>query len=262
MGLRNLMGGAVLAVVAFAPLSGAVAAPQMLGLTVASATPLHCADGVCSAEFSAICLQEKRKMPRPGARYAALDPERIILHVRKADGSTVRMAGGALIRINTARAHFAVTISVPEAAKKTLGATRLAVSIGRDVTLVPVVTTADSANYSLREIAHARRVLRPAARDLIDGKNEDAVSARILNKLINGSRDTAMRREGLWERTVGAKHKLDTKVPGVQTAAKNYKMCQTMPRTKGFFRSCLKLFHDGHMSRLNLRYWSVVGAGS
>lgn len=262
MGLRNLMGGVVLAAVAFAPVSGAVAAPQMLGLTVASATPLHCEDGVCSAEFSAICLQEKREMPRPGARYAAVDPERIILHVRKADGSTVRLAGGSLIRINTARAHFAVTISVPEAAMKTLGATRLAVSIGRDVTLLPVVTTADSANYSPREIAHATRVLRPTARGLIDGKNENAVSARILNKLINGSRDLAMGREGLWERTVGAKHKLDTEAPGAQMAAKHYKLCQTMPRTRSFFRSCLMFFHDGHMSRLNRRYWNVVGAGS
>ena len=72
MGLRNLMGGAVVAALAMLPATGAVAAPQMLGLTVVEATPLNCADGVCSAEFSAICLQEHRAIPKPGTRYAAV----------------------------------------------------------------------------------------------------------------------------------------------------------------------------------------------
>ena len=48
----------------------ASAAPQILGLLATNApTPLTCNDGICSAQFSAFCLQQHRKSPTAGTAY-------------------------------------------------------------------------------------------------------------------------------------------------------------------------------------------------
>ncbi len=71
MGWRLVLAALALVV----PVTGAAAAPQMLGLVATDApTPLRCLNGACVAELSAFCLQRWRAIPAAGTAYAAVDP--------------------------------------------------------------------------------------------------------------------------------------------------------------------------------------------
>ena len=63
--------GIVLSLVIGGVIGGrASAAPQILGLVATTApTPLTCSDGMCSAQFSAFCLQQHRISPTAGTAY-------------------------------------------------------------------------------------------------------------------------------------------------------------------------------------------------
>ncbi|MEK9722675.1 MAG: hypothetical protein VW405_04210 [Rhodospirillaceae bacterium] len=67
--------------------AAAQAAPQIIGV-VATAQPLpvQCADGVCTAEVSGVCLQEKRPAPPEGTAYRAHGTATLTLTVRTPDG--------------------------------------------------------------------------------------------------------------------------------------------------------------------------------
>ena len=70
------------------PLTTLQAAPQMLGLIADRGTQnLYCADGVCSVEVSAICLQEERDIPPWGTAYEAVNPKQITIVASRQDGS-------------------------------------------------------------------------------------------------------------------------------------------------------------------------------
>ena len=95
--------------------NAAMAAPQMLGLVATNAAaPLYCEGGVCTAEISTFCLQEHRGEPARGTAYNLVDPAKIILVARAADGRNIRRTVGHMARLTVARGQYALRISLPQ----------------------------------------------------------------------------------------------------------------------------------------------------
>ncbi len=260
MRLGSLLGGVIMA--AAIPLFSAQAAPQMLGLMTAEAMPLTCENGVCTAELTAFCLQETRQPPRGGTAYTPVEPERITLVGRRADGSRFSRKVGAVVRLTARRSHYAVTATLPQSLIDSMGAVEAAITVGPNVSLIPVVVADDPNPLTEQEIAHAVKELRPAAADVVDGDAPMAKAARVVTRLLNvlpkGGLDQAGR-QSLWNKIAAASGTSERADPGLRQAGDIFRMCQSMPGD--MFRKCLERFHDTKMARTNIRYWRLVGAG-
>ncbi len=250
------------------PTGGASAAPQILGMVAnAEPRPLVCAGGTCSAEFSTFCLQDTRVPPRSGTAYTVARGEGLTLVVTAADGSRRRLPAAGLVRVASARAYMAVTVSVAERDLKALGATRASITVGQRVSLVPVPVPGDPWPLSGHDVASATGPLRAAAASLFDRGGEIPVAARITNRLINASPVdrpmAANRRDSLWRRVVGAEP-ADAADPGSLSAARIFSLCRSLVAegAYGTLRRCLEKQHDALMVETNGRYWQTLGAGS
>ena len=270
MNVRLAFISAVLAM-AFAPASHA--APQLLGL-VASAEPIPmtCESGKCSAEISSFCLEQSRSGPLDGTAYEAVDWRGLTLVATAADGSVRRLPASPYLRVTSARGYSAVTASIDEEVRESLGAEKLALAVAPRVTLVPVATAGDPAPLAGKEIADAVANLRPIASDVFEsGERSDMVTARVLNRLINalprmagGAALDLASPDGLWERVVGKRPRIENKDAGIAQAALVYESCRRGAHfVQGLtVRRCLEASHDALMSSLNEEYWRIVGAGS
>ena len=247
---------------------GASAAPQILGMVAtAEPMPLVCAGGTCSAEFSTFCLQDKRVPPRPGTAYAIARGEGLTLVVPAADGSRRRLPAAGLVRMTSARAYMAVTVSVAERDLKTFGATHASITVGQRVSLVPVPVSGDPWPLTGHDLASAICPLRAAAANHFDRGGEIPVAARITNRLINAApADRPLephRREGLWRRVVGTVP-ADAADPGTRRASRIFTLCRGLAAagTYSTLRRCLEKQHDALMVETNGRYGQTLGAGS
>lgn len=265
MRIRSTIAGAAFALAAImgaATLAPAWAAPQMLGLVATAApAPLTCEGGVCQAELSAFCLQRERDMPVPGTAYAPVDPAMITLVARMPDGRIIRRPAGALVRLAAARAQFAVTLSVPEELRISMGAESLAVEISPLASAAPVPVAGDPDPLSDGEIAAASGPMREIAGDLVLTAGPNAVAAKITNRMINVLALDPTRTDGLWQRAVGDTYARNSFDSGVKRASDYYKLCHTMPDAAEFKR-CLQYAHDGYMGRINIEIWDLIGGGS
>ena len=259
---------ALAAATAWMPLRGGAAAPQILGMVAtAEPMPLVCAGGTCSAEFSTFCLQDKRVPPRPGTAYTVARGGGLTLVVTGRDGSERRLPAAGLVRVASARAYMAVTVSVAEPDLKALGATRASITVGRRVSLVPVPVPGDPWPLTGHDVASATGPLRAAAASLFDRGGELPVAARITNRLINAARSDGPlaphRRDGLWRRVVGA-DPADAADPGTRSAARIFTLCRGLAAEGAYstLRRCLEMQHDALMVETNGRYWQTLGAGS
>ncbi|MDP6068974.1 MAG: hypothetical protein QGG75_17235 [Alphaproteobacteria bacterium] len=145
----------------------AAAAPQILALVAANeAVPLSCQAGECSAEFTAICLQEWRSSPVAGQRYLAQGGEGIRVTARLRQGDTMELPAEAL-SITAARGHSAVKMSLTGAYLHDRGIADVAVIVGANVSLVPEPVPGDKQPQSAQDIAVATGPLcawrRPAS---------------------------------------------------------------------------------------------------
>ncbi len=259
---------ALAAATAWMPLRGGAAAPQILGMVAtAEPMPLVCAGGTCSAEFSAFCLQDKRVPPRSGTAYTVARGEGLTLVVTAADGSRRRLPAAGLVRVTSARAYMAVTVSVAERDLKALGATRASITVGRRVSLVPVPVPGDPWPLTGHDVASATGPLSAAADSFFNRGGEIPVAARITNRLINAAPSdrplAPPRRDGLWRRVVGADPAAAAD-PGTRSAARIFTLCRGLAAEGAVstLRRCLEDQHDALMIETNGRYWQTLGAGS
>lgn len=263
MRISRLAGGLLAAIVPF----GAEAAPQMLGLTqTVGLTPLYCEGGECTAELTAFCLQRERDMPRAGTVYTPVDARRITLHITRADGSVVSLPAGKHARFTTARGQFAVRLSVPDALMRESGASRIAVSVGQRVTLVPAPAPGDPHPLTRTEIDRAAGAMRATAEVFADRDQPDAVAARAMNRVINllpHGDDTDPRwRRGLWAKATAGVPKRGRAADGLAMVAIWQGICRGYRLVPGAYRRCLESGHDSFISRVNRDYWRVIGPGS
>ena len=247
-----------------APLAGASAAPQVLGLMATNApVPLTCFAAECTAQFSSFCLQKGRNIPTPGAAYRPVGDAFTLLAIA-ADGTTRRLPGADHLTITPVRSFTAVRVGVSKRALAALGAVRAAVEVGPEVSLVPAPVAGDPAPQSPEEIAAATGPLRAAGHRLVDDGGTEAEAVRLTSMLINAfperGRVGAEAGNRLWRDTVAT---YGSDAPGLARAAEVYGKCLRVVDKGHVFslRRCLEREHDGLMIDLNLRYWRSI-AGS
>lgn len=255
---------ALTALAAALPFNAAKAAPQLLGLFADNAVPLHCTNGVCRAELTAICLQEKRDMPAWETPYRVVQTDRIALVGTRADGTAVSTPIGGMLHIESDRGAWAVQISLPEAALRDAGLSRAALTIAGRVVLEPVPVPGDPNPQTEAETAAVAAVFDAAPEKIVGGSAEGLAAAQVLNDMINTlphvTLDPNQPVGDLWRKTFGS-DRADR--PGMKRAAAYYKRCghPLLRVDKATVRNCLEHGHDAFVTRLNKRYWDATKPG-
>lgn len=266
--MRTIM-RSTLAALPFLFLAGHVnAAPQMLGvIQTASAVPLHCVGGTCSAELSSICLHEKRPTPISGYPYSPHNPDALQVTATRADGTRVQLDPATILTFSASRGFTTVRVSVPAAALADAGLVSPAVQVTEALTLVPTGTT-DTRGTPLTEgdIELGAGPMRATARRIVDADTDTMQASQILARLIDvlprrGRAQTDVR-ANLWQ-TTAAPHTGMISETGQHRARGTYNRCYRQTRIGDkTLRGCLAEAHDDFVRNLNVTYWNAVKAGS
>lgn len=256
----------------------AAAAPQVLLLVAAGDdVELLCERGECAAEVSTVCLQPDRDNPVRGARYTVIeDPgegDALSLLGRTADGREVRLPAEANLQITAERGHAAVKLSVPEAALRRFGLTRVAVRVARHLALAPEAVDGDPRPQSEADLRLVRSTLRPMAEHLIETHGGRVMVARLIGDVINalprGRRAGAAEREAAWQRAsrAAAAGGPDELPDGALGRARDaFATCGSVTASPNWstyrFRSCLGEMHDRLMGTVNADYRKALNFGS
>ncbi len=245
-----------------------LAAPQILGV-VASAAPLPvtCAGGLCTAEFSAFCMQQHRVSPRGGTPYRTAKGTILTLVSTAPDGTQRSVVVNDKVSIQSKRGHFAVRVTLPESAVRGLGGQVAALDVGALASLVPVAQAGDKTPLSKSEIAHVTGVQRKiVARVLASDSDQETVTVGTMTRLISAlprwGRVSAERRRTLWRDVVGPEPTEASNI-GLQKAAKEFRYCQHWADTgRGYgLRHCLEEMHDFKADRITKKAWKAVLPG-
>lgn len=250
----------VLALTALVPFDAA-AAPQILGLiATAEPVPLTCEDGVCRAEFSSVCLQRDRDMPKDGTVYNLIG-DQVTLVITGKDGSVRRMPAANWVDVRSAETYTAVIIAIP---RNYVGpdAERIAISVDRMAAAVPAAETGDLNPLTEDEIALVTGPKLKIAERTILQKPRQTASARITMRMINAAENNPSRFvDDLW-REAAAGEIADS--AGAIRAAGIVRMCRLMDVAghAPVMRDCLFGHHHGTMLDLTSQVWNRLGAGS
>lgn len=249
-------------------MQAAQAAPQMLGLfaTDSDGTVLHCSDGVCSAQFTAFCLQQNRDAPMDGTAYLPAGDAPLHFVLTDAAGSQ-RTIPAKDMTIRSARNYTAVVISIPEATVRRLGAAQIALSVGSRASLRPAPVANDPNPQTEPEIVAAIGRNRAVGESHVEqaGPMSDAVrvAMSVINTLRSPAGDDAGQDEEIKARRVIAGATLPIKVHDM--IADRIGLCANLKRSVWYtagLSTCLQSYHDSFVSTLNGDYWSAIGTGS
>jgi hypothetical protein len=272
MGMKNYTKSllAAFAVLGFsAALSGAGAAPQMMGLVASnSPVPMQCKHGNCFAELTAFCLQPLRASPIRGTLYTLHDTSRVIAFGTTKDGQTIKLDINKDLQIKAERSHVAVRIGMSARTMDRLGLRQVHVKVARNATLVPVPVKGDRSPMYADEIAMGAGALRDIGASYVDREQHWMPVARMANRLINalphGGRVNAQRRAGIWDAVFGPNDFAGTPGGTDHRLRTLYDQCQdavAMVRLPNM-RRCLEAKHDSIVGGLNNSYWQAVKSGS
>ena len=250
------------------PFGAAQAAPQMLALFATGATPteLNCENGVCSARFSAFCLQQHRDAPLNGEAYEPMEGSDLRFVVTDANGVS-RTLPARDMTIRSARHYTAVVISVPEEVVRSLGAAKIALAVGARVTLAPRALSTDPQPQTAKEIAQATGPHRALGESYVEQGGDLSKAARVAMRMINTLQGSKGTLEAEQEAAL-ARRVLDrTALPGKaqDMMANRVDICATLAQSawfKGGLATCLQSYHDSFVSTLNTDFWAALGAGS
>jgi hypothetical protein len=256
---------AIAAALAAAPLTGASAEPQILGL-LAQSEPLtlNCSGGECFAEFSSFCMEPDRDSPSHETAYQPFDEADLTLVASTPTGEK-RLSARDLASFVSVRGYAAVRVSVPETVLADLGASSVALAVGRHVALMPTADPKYRRPHESQEIALAKGPRRLAGERIVDQGGDKAAAARVLGRLINGLPERGpinpAAREALWDQRIEVAGLPESVKAGVSTARRDYRSCLGQdPEETGFsMRQCLEHRHDYLIWRLNSQYWASVG---
>ena len=243
--------------------SQALAAPQSLGL-IASADPvtMQCDRLECSVEFTAYCLERRRKSPDLGTAYYIHNPDSVTVEGVRADGTTIALDSNDTLYIETARGHSAVRMSMPAAKLQTFDIASVRIRVSENATLISVPVAGDTNPNSEADIMIATGPLRAAARYAVDSNAPTIEAARITSRLINtlprGGRADEVQRVATWEGVSPAPQS-----PGYSLARESFESCATRTASGSqTLRQCLGSKHDMFIGQLNTRYWNTLEMGS
>jgi len=260
----------VLSLVAVATLtgiSGAIAAPQILALIeTAEPTQLACSDGVCQAEFSTMCLQRNREIPKPGTAYAPATADSVTLVITRADGTTARVAAAGL-RFTVPYNYLSAVATVPEATIRALGATGAAVVIAPLASLIPEPKANDTNPLTADEIATVIGPMRAVAHRVVEHATDTIAAVRAANRYANAllvePAATPADRQALWQKVVAASRAGST-AAGIARVEQIIDTCRFYDEHRGFegFRGCLRYRRDLMLDSINDTYWRRKDLGS
>jgi hypothetical protein len=243
----------------------AQAAPQILGLIASTEpVPMTCANGICTAELSSVCLQQHRPTPPTGTVYRPARGTHITLMVTGPNGIKRRMRVEAVIDFTSLRQFSAVKVSLPEATVRQLGNGQAKLSVGPMASIIPIAVEGDSNPQSAGEIARYTGPLRAAAESAFTRDGDRVNATRILNQMVNrlpeDSNAGIEKVASLWQQTVGK----DVTV-GTQKFLKHaVKDCRETLRTgvRSDLRSCLGYHHDYLSGENTTNAWQAMNPGS
>lgn len=248
-------------------ISGALAAPQILALLeTTQPTPLTCSGGVCQAEFSTMCLQRNREVPRPGTAYSPATAASVVLVLTGADGTVTRLAGAPGLKFVVPHNYLSTVATIPEATLRRLGATRAAVEIAPLASLVPEPAADDTSPLTADEIAAVTGPARAVA-DRVVAHARDTISAvraanTFANALLATPAATTDERQAMWHDIVAASG--DATAAGIARIDNIIDTCQYYDEHRGFegFRGCLRYRRDLLLESINDTYWRRRDLGS
>jgi hypothetical protein len=235
--------------------SGALAAPQVLGLTASnSPIPFTCVDDDCTAFAGTFCLQRERAMPTWGAPYLASHPDRLTLALLTSDGRIVELAGGPWVGFAAYNGYSMVRMTVPRSLLAAHRATAVAVEIGPGVSLVPTPRATDPDPQSADEIALATGPMRAAAARYLDAPSTGIDAARLVTALVGTLPERRTIRDdygAVWQTTITVDLTDGLDPAALSVAQRAYDRCRNLPE----IRQCLMSRHRQLMESGNARYW-------
>jgi hypothetical protein len=265
---RVLQGLSLLVLATLTGISGASAAPQILALLeTTEPTPLACSGGVCQAEFSTMCLQKNREIPRPGTAYAPATPDSVVLVLTRADGTTMRVEGAASLRFVVPHNYLSAVATISEAALRQLGAVRAAVEVAPLASLIPEAKPGDINPLTADEIAAATGPHRLIAGRVVAHAPDTISAIRVANRYANAllvkPATTQEARRTMWRNVVAASGD-DATAAGVARIEHIIDTCQFYDEHRGFegFRGCLRYRRDLLLESINDTYWRRKDIGS
>jgi hypothetical protein len=250
------------------PFTGAVAAPQALGLIASGETPteLNCIDGTCSAEFSAFCLQQSADTPRHGTPYSVVDGSALSFVVTDKNGAQRRVPATGLT-VRSARSFAAAVISVPESTLRALGGDRISIAVGSGTALAPQSVANDANPQTARDVADAVEKYRKVGQGPVRDGSSLSLAFRGMMAMINAlprgekrltdTRESQRARETLQSTEMTPEARLFT--------AERLQHCEGLAASAwvdGGLRPCLESQHDAFVSNLNQNYWKALRPGS
>lgn len=249
-------------------ISNAHAAPQVLALlSTQGPVPLTCQGGECAATFSSFCLQGERPSPPGGTPYQLAEAGAVKITGINRHGRKISLDPQRELTLTAVRTQVAVRISLPQQRLAELGLERISVTVGENVTLVPVPQPGDANPLSESDIALAKDVLRTAGSRIVDANGVGTATVRWLANLINElpaglTGDTALRQAAVERAVAGPLQSLSPAAGEIaRDALASCKLDVQLEIYKSY-RRCLEASHDAYLWNLNADYWQAVKTGS
>ncbi len=255
------------ALLSFAPLERAAAAPQILAV-LASDTGVSfiCLDGQCEARLTTYCLQQFRDAPDYGTAYVPAQGEDFVLVLSDAQDRERLLPAEDYVRFTSARGFMSVSAQVSETALAALGADAAKLRIAPAAALLPVPVAGDDDPLTEQEVAGATEALRRAGQGLVD-ENPNAAAAQVLARLsgrlgaLGGYDPRAY--AALWQEVseefggAGPAGLTDPMARGLPRARERFEDCRRSWGEAGYasMGMCLDWRHDEMIRDLNIDYW-------
>lgn len=217
---------------------------------------MQCADGHCVSLLSSFCLQEKRMPPDFDSLYRPARPGDVSVVVTMADGAVVRLEADGLLEFRTRYGFTAMEAHLSLDGLPTGRPASVVLEVDELAALLPVVPADDPVPLSDDEIRIATGPWRLAARDVMEGEGEGAVSARVAMRLANAlplNGDIAAgERESLWRRVAGT---------GPELARQTFDACiRSVDQAVGYpLRKCLAERHEKLQIENTREFWLSLG---
>ena len=257
---RRLSAGAAVEAGLWLAATAAEAAPQILGLVSSNGvpTPLSCGKGLCSGFVSSFCLQAGRPSPKTDSEYRLAPGGGLTLIARRADGSSIRLPGDNLVAVRSRIGFSSVTLSLPEARLKALGAVSVAIEVAPLTSVLPVPEAGDGNPQTAADIAYATGVKRRIAQQSFETPGEASDAARlaalVINSLPADEPKSEASRDAIWEKALmlAAGSPLDPQ--GIAEAAGMYRNCGAAvdAHTAMNLKVCMETHQAGLIGALEL----------
>lgn len=244
---------------------GASADPQILAaVPVGGPLELACQDGICEAEFSAICLQPERHLPARGTPYKVhvADLGSVALSGYTVDGRTVALPS-TLLKVESQRGQTAVRVFVDKQVLEQRGLRSVSVEFDRMIALLPEPEKDGSAPQTTADIAEAVSGIQRVGDVWTEYNADNMAVARIAVRVANGLPKAGSVSNAESDKLLRLAVHNETAISpdALDSSHRLVALCQRRARYTPM-RVCLGDIHDQIMRSLNGKYWSALAPGS